>query len=73
MQIWPPKPGALSGGNLGLSSLEGWKFSFGYDTPPLGFVGYCGRKGRKNSAISRAKASGCSIAAKWPPFGIAVH
>ena len=31
---------------------------------PLRFARYCGRRGRKNSAISRARASGCSIAAK---------
>ncbi|MEA2775015.1 MAG: hypothetical protein QOF90_421 [Acetobacteraceae bacterium] len=27
----------------------------------------------KNALISAASASGCSIAAKWPPFGITVH
>jgi hypothetical protein len=31
------------------------------------------RSGLKNSRISRAKASGCSIAAKWPPRGITVQ
>ena len=31
------------------------------------------RSGRKNSLMSRARSSGCSIAAKWPPFGISVQ
>ena len=30
-------------------------------------------QGRKNSTISRASASGCSIAAKCPPFGMTVQ
>jgi len=32
-----------------------------------------GRSGLKNSTISRASASGCSIAAKWPPRGITLQ
>ena len=43
----------------------------GSGTPGRPF--YRGRRGRKNSMISRARASGCSIAAKWPPFGMAVQ
>ena len=31
------------------------------------------RSGRKNARISVASASGCSIAAKWPPRGITVQ
>ena len=31
------------------------------------------RKGRKNSRISCARISGCSSAAKWPPFGCVVQ
>ena len=38
---------------------------------PLQFVP--GLSGRKNSRSSRASASGCSIAAKWPPRGITVQ
>ena len=31
------------------------------------------RKGLKNARISFTSASGCSNAAKWPPFGITVQ
>src|SRR5262249_24077291 len=36
-------------------------------------VGAYARSGRRNSRISWASASGCSIAAKWPPFAITLQ